>query len=136
MASIERIGAFLDGIGHVIADRKLSVPIYQRAYAWTDEQVTELLKDLSDAIITRSEEYFLGTVVLTKGQAGRQMVIDGQQRLVTVTILIAAIKDYFEGEGDNDRASEIKKKYLSERTIRSLEETMPIRFIDKITIDR
>jgi Protein of unknown function (DUF1524)/Protein of unknown function DUF262 len=73
--------------------------------------------------VHHSEEYFLGTLVLTQGESGRQMVIDGQQRLATTCILIGAIRDYFELQGDTERANEIKKKYLSKRTIRILTET-------------
>ena len=123
MPAIEKIEVHLDGIGHVLADRMLAVPVHQRAYAWTSEQVDDLFKDVSDAIRQNSEEYFLGTLVLTQGESDRQMVIDGQQRLATTCILIGAIRDYFELQGDTERANEIKKKYLSERTIRTLTET-------------
>ncbi|MDP3350914.1 MAG: DUF262 domain-containing protein [Hydrogenophaga sp.] len=63
MASIEKLEARLDGIGHLLGDRYIEVPPYQRAYSWTDEQVEDLFKDFSDAIRERNAEYFLGTVV-------------------------------------------------------------------------
>src|SRR6478609_3643767 len=95
MSKIDKLEARLDGIGHLLADRYIVVPPYQRAYSWTDEQIEELLRDLSDAIREKDAEYFLGTVVLTKIQAGQHAVIDGQQRLATISILICAIRNYF-----------------------------------------
>src|SRR5438552_15669442 len=95
MAPIDRLDARLDGIGHVLADRYIVVPPYQRPYSWTDEQITDLLRDLSDAIRDKDAEYFLGTVVLTKNKEGSHFVIDGQQRLATVSIVICAIRNYF-----------------------------------------
>lgn len=81
MVSIEKLEARLDGIGHLLGDRYIEVPPYQRAYSWTDEQVEDLFKDISDAIRERNAEYFLGTVVLTTNKDGSHAVIDGQQRL-------------------------------------------------------
>ena len=62
MASIEKLDARLEGIGHLLGDRYIEVPAYQRAYSWTDEQVEDFFKDFSDAIRERNAEYFLGTV--------------------------------------------------------------------------
>jgi uncharacterized protein with ParB-like and HNH nuclease domain len=41
MPAIEKIEVHLDGIGHVLADRMLAVPVHQRTYAWTSEQVDD-----------------------------------------------------------------------------------------------
>jgi len=87
-APIERLDVRLDGIGHVLADRIIAVLPCQRPYSWTDEQITDLLRDLSDAIRDKDTEYFLETIVLTKNTDGAHFVIDGQQRLATVSIII------------------------------------------------
>ena len=42
MALIEKLEARLDGVGHLLSDRYMEVPPYQRAYSWTDEQVEHL----------------------------------------------------------------------------------------------
>lgn len=75
------------------------IPPYQRPYAWETEQATELLDDLlastgEDEPIEDLEPYFLGNVVLIKAeQAPDAQVVDGQQRLTTLTILLAALAD-------------------------------------------
>lgn len=122
MASIEKLEARLDGIGHLLGDRYIEVPPYQRAYSWTDEQVEDLLKDLSDAIREKNAEYFLGTVVLTTKKDGPHAVIDGQQRLATTSILICAIRNYFYSVGDRERGDTLHADFLARKDRRDLTE--------------
>jgi len=75
-----------------------TVPLYQRAYSWTNEQSEELLQDLLEAM-DRGEEvveelapYFLGSIVLSKGEEPDSQIIDGQQRLTTLTMLLSALR--------------------------------------------
>ncbi|WP_040239278.1 DUF262 domain-containing protein [Chromohalobacter japonicus] len=88
------------------------IPSYQRPYAWTVDQASELFDDLYDFHRTEEEEeYFLGSIVLIKKEGKPQAeVIDGQQRLTTLTILMAALTSCVEGE---DRAT--LREYLMER---------------------
>lgn len=122
MASIEKLEARLDGIGHLLGDRYIVVPPYQRAYSWADEQVEDLLKDFSDAIRERNAEYFLGTVVLTTNKDGPHAVIDGQQRLATTSILICAIRNYFYSVGDAERGNTLHAEFLARKDRRDLTE--------------
>ncbi|MGH6848082.1 MAG: DUF262 domain-containing protein [Methylocella sp.] len=98
------------GIGATINQNLLMVPPNQRSYAWEDSHVATLFEDLSGAIRVGDQPYFLGTLVLTQGIGERLEVADGQQRLATTSILIAAIRDFLESIGDK-RASE---KYTSD----------------------
>jgi Protein of unknown function DUF262/Protein of unknown function (DUF1524) len=75
-----------------------SIPRYQRSYAWTTEEAGMLLEDLLAAMEESAQDpeepsaYFLGSIVLTKGDKPDSEVIDGQQRLTTITILLAALR--------------------------------------------
>src|SRR5262249_38274863 len=71
----------------------LRVPPYQRGFAWTEKEITALMKDLLEAF-AQSEIYFLGAMVAIQ-QKGRsfQDVVDGQQRLTTLTIILAVLRD-------------------------------------------
>ncbi|MFE6254557.1 DUF262 domain-containing protein [Agromyces sp. NPDC057865] len=85
MATHSQVEASTISVGAFFAERRLIVPDYQRKYSWTpDEQIDEFWRDLSTAI--GRGEYFLGLVILADGK-GRTEVVDGQQRLVTLTIL-------------------------------------------------
>ena len=67
-------------------DFVFSIPAYQRPYAWTEEQASELLSDLlsfsnSTDPETDANPYFLGSIVLIKGETVPEAdVVDGQQR--------------------------------------------------------
>lgn len=76
-------------------DFDFHIPEYQRPYAWQVEQAGQLLEDLVEAMDRGDEEpYFLGSVVLVKTpNVARAEVIDGQQRLTTLTILLAVLRD-------------------------------------------
>ena len=86
------------------SDFEYVIPPYQRPYAWTVEQAGELFDDLYDFFLNEQEEsYFLGSIVLIKDEnAPYSEVIDGQQRLTTLTIFLAALTSFFEGEDKND----------------------------------
>ena len=75
------------------SDFDYTIPSYQRPYAWTVDQSGELFDDLYDFYQSeQKDDYFLGSIVLIKEEgAPYAEVIDGQQRLTTLTILLAAI---------------------------------------------
>lgn len=121
MSGLERIDIKLEGIGHVVSDNSLSVPRYQRSYAWEDRQVSELFQDIATAIGEKEKEYFLGSIVVMNEPPNRPEVVDGQQRLATTSILLCAIRDYFYKNGDRARADDIENKYLVKRDLRTQE---------------
>ena len=76
---------------------KYIIPPYQRAYSWGREQCEVLFEDLKNAFLENSEQgYFLGNIVLAKSSKKRDTVevIDGQQRLITITLLIQALSNF------------------------------------------
>ncbi|WP_236655887.1 DUF262 domain-containing protein [Streptacidiphilus jiangxiensis] len=77
------------------SDYDFRIPDYQRPYAWGVEQADQLLSDLLEALERHGgEPYFLGSVVLVKSSSAPLAdVIDGQQRLTTLTILLAVLRD-------------------------------------------
>ena len=88
---------------------KLKVPPYQRDYAWTKEQVDELWNDVSEAITSNSDSYFLGSTVFVGPLGGQVEVVDGQQRLVWVMLVFSALRSGCLLKNDTDRASLIQQ---------------------------
>jgi hypothetical protein len=83
------------------------IPLYQRPYAWQREQAEELLDDLLGFLGTGTEPiedlnpYFLGSIVVIKeDHKPESEVVDGQQRLTTLTILVSAIRARLADEAD------------------------------------
>jgi hypothetical protein len=74
------------------------VPLYQRPYAWTTEHAGELLEDLITFMddgkrdVEELNPYFLGSIVLIKSDKPESQIVDGQQRLTTLTILLSALR--------------------------------------------
>lgn len=76
------------------SDFDFVVPEYQRPYSWGTEQALQLLDDLVDALDRGGDEpYFLGSIVLVKdASSATATVIDGQQRLTTLTVLLSVLR--------------------------------------------
>lgn len=97
------LNASAKSAGALMSSSSFEIPPYQREYSWSDDEVSEFWSDLSSSL--GDEPYFLGLVILTD-EDGRKQVVDGQQRILTITLLAAAL--YHE-------ATERGRKALAER---------------------
>src|SRR5262245_27702027 len=118
-------GAQALSLGQLFADPSfIQVPPYQRSFAWTPDEAGRLLEDVSEALDADSESgqgggYFLGPMLFIEpdpptgriaawkaARSGRvHEVVDGLQRLTTLTILFCVLRDLDEegGEPPNER---------------------------------
>lgn len=94
------------------ADFEYHIPGYQRPYAWTEEETGILFDDLYEFFQTEAvDNYFLGSIVLIKDENKPYAdVIDGQQRLKTLSILFSVMANSFHTEAYRNNC----KKYLQE----------------------
>lgn len=122
----ERLEIARHGIAKLVRDGNLGVPPNQREYAWREEHVTDLYQDLAKAIADGEPDYFLGSIVVAKTD-GRLEVFDGQQRLATTVILLAAIRDYYRATGDEQRANIVEPNYLMSTDLGTLEQQPKLR---------
>lgn len=86
---------FKDLFGSKFAFR---IPGYQRQYSWEKDQQEQLFDDIKEALDFEEDSYFLGSVILQvlsqkSDESGVYDVVDGQQRLTTLTILLAVMRD-------------------------------------------
>ncbi len=87
-------------------DYEFEIPNFQRPYAWTVDETETLFDDLVAAMREEKKtHYFLGSIVLIKkDQESRALVVDGQQRLSTLTMLLATMRSLVaEAAGDITR---------------------------------
>jgi hypothetical protein len=118
-----KIGFHELGIAGVLKGYRLQVPLNQREYRWEKKQVTRLFQDLSKAIDNEEPEYFLGTIVTIPVELDSLEVVDGQQRLATVAILLAEIRNYVREIGEEMIARRIDNVFLTEIDAEKREET-------------
>jgi len=98
-------------IKQVLNKGKFIIPEYQREYDWTDENLNLFLDDINEA--ENDENYFIGHMVCEGNYNGSEFkVIDGQQRITTVTIMLSALRDVFYEKGFEKFANGINNKYI------------------------
>ncbi|HEX6188974.1 MAG TPA: DUF262 domain-containing HNH endonuclease family protein [Pyrinomonadaceae bacterium] len=131
MASTLEIKAESKKIGAILKDSFLRVPTNQRNYAWEGKHVRELFADLKGAISEGAEEYFLGSIVLMGEADGANYVADGQQRLATTLILIAAIRDHHVKLGDKENARKLQSSYLLTEEYGEVDRVQHLRLNDR-----
>jgi hypothetical protein len=104
-------------IGQILssATGRVEVPLHQRPYSWEASELRELWQDIltfSDNLSGKTpdkKQYFLGSIVgQIKSDDGTIEVLDGQQRLATVTIILAAIRDLLFESGSQNQNLALK----------------------------
>ena len=81
----------------------LTLPSYQRPYSWSVKSTNTLFIDTYEAFKDGTSEYRIGSVILHKASTGKYNIVDGQQRLTTLSILLYCLGD--------DNQSMLKEKY-------------------------
>lgn len=108
------------------------IPEYQRPYVWEDEQIIALLEDIASAQkFEPDSEYFLGSIVLHSKETISKTyrdneLLDGQQRLSTLYMLMAVIRDLSNNDELKDTCSQAI--YQKENKFRSIPERMRLAF--------
>ncbi|SDP59910.1 GmrSD restriction endonuclease domain-containing protein [Lentzea jiangxiensis] len=103
--------------------KQYRVPLYQRTYSWEKKQLSQLWDDVvqlaEDRITHESATHFIGSVVLApspgNGPTGvpQYLVVDGQQRLTTLTLLLCAIRDHRAKHEDPIHRGRMNDLYLT-----------------------
>jgi uncharacterized protein DUF262/uncharacterized protein DUF1524 len=117
--------SFQDLIGN---GKSYQVPLFQRDYSWKEEQWEDLWQDVLDLQPNPSDRHYMGAVVV-KAETDRLFsIIDGQQRIATLTILglavIACLRDLDSDQDANqERAEALRARFVGEKDPASLTET-------------
>lgn len=100
------------------------IPVYQRNYDWQEKQCKELLDDIKEVgASTENVMHFIGSIVCvcndeyTTEEVEKLVIIDGQQRLTTVTLLLIAMYHFYKSTG-NEKAEQIKEDYIINKNAR------------------
>lgn len=117
----------IDGKGktvrELLAGRKYSIDYYQREYKWQTKQVAELIDDLANKFLEDYEtghersavaeygHYFVGSIIVSD-KDGQKFIIDGQQRLTTLSLLLIYLQRHLE---DDDQRSQLSELIFSQK---------------------
>jgi len=102
----------------LLENARFSIDFYQREYKWQTKQLQELIQDLTEkflesyepgeerSAIQGYENYFLGSIILCE-KNGNKFIIDGQQRLTTITLLLVYLKNKLKNEKQKIKISSL-----------------------------
>src|SRR5215211_3558569 len=107
-----QIGFEQAGLGSILRQNILVVPPNQREYSWAERQVKQLFQDYAKAV-SKGGDYFLGTIVTIPRMDGSLEVVDGQQRLATTAMLLAAMRDYLRERDETILVESIDNEFLT-----------------------
>lgn len=126
------LNATASNAGAIFANNTFEIPRFQREYSWGSDEVNEFWTDLQGSL--DADSYFLGLVILTTPQdneeTGRKRVVDGQQRIITLSLLANAI---FHEASQSDRkalADRIRASFLRSIDFHTDEEIRRVKLTD------
>lgn len=91
---------------------KYFIPHYQRGYSWGKDEIIELIEDIREAVVSQPAGYFVGPVtILLNDATSRDEVIDGQQRLTTISLIVSHLSAVLLNS-DTHELKESSRKYL------------------------
>ncbi|MDQ3848140.1 MAG: DUF262 domain-containing protein [Thermoproteota archaeon] len=103
----QSVGAFLR------APYFYQVPFYQRDFAWTSEEIDTLWEDITNALEEDRKEYFLGAIVISRGNDDKKRdIVDGQQRLAVLSMIFSVISKIWRSRDDDKREHGVFRDYL------------------------
>lgn len=127
MSNTRQASREIDGKGRTVREllggKKYSIDYYQREYKWKTKQVIELIDDLAGQFLDDYEEgsersavaeyghYFLGSIIISDN-LGEKFIIDGQQRLTTLTLLLIFLQHHVQ---DDDQKRQIAELIFSQK---------------------
>ena len=81
-------------VNRLLNEDSYAIPLYQRNFAWTYDEIEQLLNDVADAFQENRENYYIGTLVVNK-ENDIFKIIDGQQRTTALNLIALALKHEF-----------------------------------------
>lgn len=120
--------SFLDLIGN---GKKYHVPAFQRDYSWEQEQWEDLWNDIDELVLQPEGRHYMGALVVESTSDRDFQIVDGQQRMATLSILALAIIATLGQQGstdadkaaNQDRAQRLRERFIGEKDPASLLES-------------
>ena len=97
-------------VNRLLNEDTYAIPLYQRNFAWTYEEIEQLLNDVADAFQENRDNYYIGTLVVNE-ENGIFKIIDGQQRTTALNLIALVLKNEF----DCDRLEAVRLTFPARR---------------------
>lgn len=119
-------------------DAHYVIPRYQRAYAWEDKEIGQLIDDINDINIDSTENYYIGSLIVSKiqGKAETYEVVDGQQRLTTLFLLLQYLVSEGVLEGKLERTLSFDCRPNSNYTLARIQKILAGQIDDENSIEQ
>lgn len=101
-----KINSIDKNVKEILSSYYYEIPRFQRPYSWDMENIADFW---TDTIQDSEADYFIGSMVVFKLADDNYGVVDGQQRLTTITMILSALRDSFQKEGFSNQADGIHK---------------------------
>ncbi len=131
-SNVPTYASFSDLVGN---GRRFRVPRFQRDYKWTAENWEELWGDILELEKKPAEEHFLGPIVTRQAGADAAEIVDGQQRIATLSLLtlaaVSLLEEYSSTDSKNhERAEDIRRAFVSSK------DPLSLHYSSKLTLNR
>lgn len=102
------------GLGKLLKEnKKFSVPPHQRDFSWSEDEIEQFFIDVLEARRLNQKDYFLGLMVFMPGaNESEYIVLDGQQRIATASIILSSIRSWLSSYGFNDEEAQIQSEFI------------------------
>lgn len=97
-------------VNRLLNEDTYAIPLYQRNFAWTYDEIEQLLNDVADAFQENRDNYYIGTLVVNE-ENGIFKIIDGQQRTTALNLIALVLKNEF----DCDRLEAVRLTFPARR---------------------
>ena len=111
------------GIARLLNEARFNVPQNQRDYSWTEDHIETLFSDIQSAMTDGASDYFIGLMVFMPSTDRQFTILDGQQRIVTTILILAAIRTWLKARDFKEDAEQIQRDYIAERPLGEREYT-------------
>src|SRR4051812_33884925 len=101
-----KISCFDKELREIFETGYYDIPRFQRPYSWQKENVEEFWQD---TVVNSDADYFIGSIVVYKAQPSVRGIVDGQQRLTTITMVLCALRNAMAAHGQKEMASGLHK---------------------------
>ena len=97
-------------VNRLLNEETYAIPLYQRNFSWTYDEIEQLLNDVADAFQEKRDNYYIGTLVVNE-ENGIFKIIDGQQRTTALNLIALVLKNEF----DCDRLEAVRLTFPARR---------------------